>query len=50
MVLEGLYGVFRGVTLVYVWGYDLVIDFPVLLYHMPVFGVDFIIDDLEVAL
>ena len=34
----------------YVWGYELVSDIPVLLDDMLVFGADFIINNLEVEL
>ena len=50
MVLEGAYGMFGGVALVYVWGYETVIDFPAFLEKTLVFGADLVIDNLEVDL
>ena len=50
MVLEGAYGTFSRVELVYVCGYELVSYLPVLLYDMLVFDDYFVIENLEVDL
>ena len=50
VVLEGAHGTFSGVLLVYVRGYELVSDLPVLLDDTLVLGADFVIDNLEVEL
>ena len=46
MVLEGAYGVFRNVTLVYVWGYELVIDIPAIRNDTLEFGAGLVVDNL----
>ena len=46
MVLEGAYGVFSNVTSVYVWGYELVNDLPVILNETLLFGAGIIVDNL----
>ena len=50
MILEGAYGTFGSVVLVYVRGYELVSDITVILNGTLVFGADFIINHLEVDL
>ena len=50
MVLKGADGAFGGIAEMYVWGYDLVSDFPVFLCDTLVFRADFVINNLEVDL
>ena len=50
MLLEGAHIAFVGVALVYVWGYDLISDLPVLLNDTLAFCTDLVIKNLEVDL
>ena len=50
MVIEGAYGTFSEFLLVYVQGYELVSDLPVILNVTLVFGANFVVKNLEVDL